>query len=75
VRHSSDAEKFKLGSDGGDSGSKKRKPGHGSGTGGVWQDMHVAGVWSQAVGFVFVRWQDSGFSRHECDFIFNLLYK
>jgi hypothetical protein len=40
-----------LNSDGGDSGSKKCK----SDYGGVWQSLCLAGVWSQAVGFVLVR--------------------
>jgi hypothetical protein len=43
--------KMKLISDGGDSGGKKCKWGYG----GVWRSLRLAGVWSQAVGFVFVR--------------------
>jgi hypothetical protein len=43
--------KFKLISDGGDSGSKKCK----RGCGGVWRSVRLARVWSQAVGFVLVR--------------------
>jgi hypothetical protein len=42
---------LKLCSDGGDSGSKKFK----RGCGGVWLNLCLAGVWSQAVGFVLVR--------------------
>jgi hypothetical protein len=34
--------------DGGDSGSKKCKRGYG----GIWWSLHLAGIWSQAVGFV-----------------------
>jgi hypothetical protein len=43
--------KRKLASDGGDSGSKKCKRGYG----GVWRSLRLAGVWSQAVGFMLVR--------------------
>jgi hypothetical protein len=42
--------KFKLISDGGDSGSKRCKRGYSS-----TYDLRLAGVWSQAVGFVVVR--------------------
>jgi hypothetical protein len=44
-------EKLKLNSDDGDSGGKKCKRGYG----GVWRSLRLAGVWSQAVGFVLVR--------------------
>jgi hypothetical protein len=44
----------KLSSEGGDSGSKKRKRGYGGACGGIWRSLHLAGVWSQAVGFVLV---------------------
>jgi hypothetical protein len=47
--------KLKLSSDGGDSGSKKYKRGYGGADDGVWQNLRLAGVWSQAVGFVLVR--------------------
>jgi hypothetical protein len=47
--------KFKLIYDGGESGSNKRKRGYGGAHGGVWRSLHLAGVWSQAVGFVLVR--------------------
>jgi hypothetical protein len=53
------------------SGSKKCRRGYG----GVWQGLCLLEVWSQAVGFVFVRTQESDFSRREDVFIFNLLYK
>jgi hypothetical protein len=43
--------KLKLSLDGGDSGSKKCKKGYG----GVWQSLHLVGVWSQVAGFVLVR--------------------
>jgi hypothetical protein len=46
-------EKLKLSSDGGDYGSKKCKRGCGGAYGGVWRSPRLAGVWSQAVGFVF----------------------
>jgi hypothetical protein len=46
---------MKLRSDGGDSGSKKCKRGYGGAYGVVWRSLHVAGFWSQAVGFVLVR--------------------
>jgi hypothetical protein len=48
---SCDAEKLKLSSDGIDSGSKKCK----RRCGGVWRSPRLAGVRSQAVGFVLVR--------------------
>jgi hypothetical protein len=41
---------LKFHSDGGNSGNKKCKWGYG----GVWQSPHLAGVWSQAVGFVLM---------------------
>jgi hypothetical protein len=47
--------KLKLSSDGGDSTSKKCKPGYGGAYGGVWRSLPLAGVWSQAAGFVLVR--------------------
>jgi hypothetical protein len=58
--------KIKLSSDGGDSGNKKR--GYGGVYGVVWRSPRLAGVWSQAVGFVLV---ESGFSRREDIFTFN----
>jgi hypothetical protein len=47
------------------------------GCGGVWRILRLAGVWSQAIGFLLILyvWQESGFSRRENIFIFNLLYK
>jgi hypothetical protein len=43
--------------------------------GGVWRSLHLAGVWSQAVGFVLVRltgiWW---FQSPEVFFTFNLFY-
>jgi hypothetical protein len=47
--------KLKLSSDGGDSGSKKCKRGYDGAYGGIWRSLRLAGVWSQAVGFVLVR--------------------
>jgi hypothetical protein len=41
---------------------------------GVWQSLRLAGVWSQALGFLFV-WHESDFSRREDLFTLNLLYK
>jgi hypothetical protein len=63
--------KLKLSCDGGDFGSKKHKRGYG----GVWRSLHLSGFWSQAVGFVLCVWQESGFSRRDDVFIYNLLYK
>jgi hypothetical protein len=40
--------KLKLSSDGGDSGSKKRKRGYGGAYGGVWRTLRLVGVWNQA---------------------------
>jgi hypothetical protein len=48
-------EKLKLSSDGGDSGGKKRKRGHGGDYGGVWWSLRLAAVWSKVVDFVLVR--------------------
>jgi hypothetical protein len=50
VRRSCDAEKLKLSFDRGDFGSKKRIRRYG----GLWRILRLAGVWSQAVGFVLV---------------------
>jgi hypothetical protein len=47
--------KFKVSSEGGDSGSKKCKRGYGGAHGGVWRSVRLAIVWSQAVGFVLLR--------------------
>jgi hypothetical protein len=46
---------LKLSSDSGDSGSKKCRLGYGDACGGVWRSLRLGGVWSQAVGFVLVR--------------------
>jgi hypothetical protein len=46
--------KFKLSSDGGDSGGKECKRGYGGAYGVVWRSLRLVGVWSQAVGFVLV---------------------
>jgi hypothetical protein len=51
---------------GGDSASKKCE----RGCGGVY-----GGAWSQAVGFASCVWQESGFSRREDVFTFNLFHK
>jgi hypothetical protein len=61
--------KFKLSSDGGDSGSKK----YNRDCGGVWLILRLAEVWGQVVGFCWCVWQESGFSRREDVFTFNLL--
>jgi hypothetical protein len=42
--------KLKVSSDCDNSGSKKSKQGYG----GAWQNLHLAGVWNQVVGFVLV---------------------
>jgi hypothetical protein len=55
VRRLCNSKKLKLISDGGDSGRKKCKRGCGDAYGGVWRSLRLVGVWSQAVGFVFVR--------------------
>jgi hypothetical protein len=52
VRRSCDGVKLKLGRDGGDSDGKKCKRGYGGVCGGVWQSQLLAGIWTQAVGFV-----------------------
>jgi hypothetical protein len=49
VCHSCDAEKTES-SDGGDSSSKKCKQGYGGVYGGIWQNLHLAGVWSLELG-------------------------
>jgi hypothetical protein len=48
-------EKLKLSFDGGNSGSKKCKRGYGGAYDGVWRSLLLAGVWTQAVGFVLLR--------------------
>jgi hypothetical protein len=47
--------KFKLSYNGDDSGSNKSKRGYDGAYGGVWRSLRLTGVWSQAVGFVLVR--------------------
>jgi hypothetical protein len=48
--------KMELRSDsGGHSGSKKCKRGYGGAYGGVWRSLRLAGVWSETVGFVLLR--------------------
>jgi hypothetical protein len=42
--------KLKLGSNGGDSGSKTCKRGYGGAYGGVWRSLRLAGVWSSESG-------------------------
>jgi hypothetical protein len=65
----------KLSFGGGDSGSNKRKRGYGDANGGVWRSLSLAGVWSQAAGFVLVHlagiWLQSPwrFFSHLIDFI------
>jgi hypothetical protein len=49
-----DAE-FKISSNGGSNGSKKLKRGYYDTYVGVWQTMILAGVWSQAVRFMWGR--------------------
>jgi hypothetical protein len=55
VRRSCYAEMLKLSSDSGDSGVKNCNRGCGGAYGEVWRSMRLAGVWSQAVGFLLVR--------------------
>jgi hypothetical protein len=55
VRCSFDSEKVKLSSDGSDSASEKFRRGYGGAYGGIWWSLRLAGVWSQAVGFVLAR--------------------
>jgi hypothetical protein len=55
---------LKLSSDDGDSGSKKYKGGYDGAYGGDWRSMRLAEIW-----------QESGFSRLEDVFTFNLLCK
>jgi hypothetical protein len=62
-------EKLKLSSDCGDSDIKKFKQGYG----GVWLSLFLAGVWSQAVGFLVMRLAGV-WLQWKC-FTFNLLYK
>jgi hypothetical protein len=65
--------KLKLSSDGGDSGSKKCKRGYSGAYDRVWRSLHLAGVrWSVLCWCV---WQESGFSRREDVFTWNLLQK
>jgi hypothetical protein len=47
VRRLWDAEKFKLNSDGGDSGSKKYKRGYGGAYGGIWESVFCVGEFSR----------------------------
>jgi hypothetical protein len=46
VQRSFDAEKMKLSSDGGDSGSKKCKRGYVGAYSGVWRSLRLAEIWS-----------------------------
>jgi hypothetical protein len=62
--------KLRLSSDGGDSGSKKCKRGYFGAYGGVWRKSGVRRSF-----YVGAVWQESGFSRHEDVFTFNLLFK
>jgi hypothetical protein len=64
---------LKLSSNGGGSGNEAMvTPTVRSGGLCFWRE---SGVWSQAVGMCLWVWQESGFSRHEDIFIFNLFYK
>jgi hypothetical protein len=63
---------MKLVSDGGDCGSRKLKLSYGNACDGIWRSLHLAGDWSQAVGFVLMRLAGIWF---QSPFIFNLLYK
>jgi hypothetical protein len=45
---------LKLSYDGSDSGSKKCKHDYGGAHGGSWPSLLLAGIWSQAVGFMFL---------------------
>jgi hypothetical protein len=64
---------LKSSSDGGESGGNRCKRSYSGAFGGVWRSLLLIGVWSQAVGFVVVRVAESGFSRREHVFTFNLL--
>jgi hypothetical protein len=75
VRRSCDAEKLKLSSDGGDSGSKKR--GCGDAYGGVWRSLLLVGALSLESGGLFCVGEfgrNRGFSRHEDVFSSGLMY-
>jgi hypothetical protein len=65
--------KIEIISVGGHSGTKKRKRGYGGAYGRVWRSLVLAAVWSQVVGFVLLHLTESGFSRHEGVFTFDLL--
>jgi hypothetical protein len=63
--------KLKLNSDGSDSSSKKCKRVYGSADGGVWRNLLLAGVRCSIL--CWYDWQESGFSRREDVFTFNLV--
>jgi hypothetical protein len=47
-------EKLEWIPDGCEFGCKKCKWGYGGACGGIWRSLHLAGVWSQTVGFLLV---------------------
>lgn len=47
--------KLKIRSESGDSDNMKCKRGSGGAYGGVWQCLHLSGIWSQVVGSVLAR--------------------
>jgi hypothetical protein len=51
----------KLSSDGTGSGGEKCERSHGDIFGWVWQILHMAGIWSQAVGFMLAPVADTTF--------------
>jgi hypothetical protein len=66
--------KLKLSSDGGDFADNKSRRGYGDANEGVWRSLRLAGVWSQAVGFVLARLGGIWLQSPRC-FTFNLLFK
>jgi hypothetical protein len=79
---SCDAEKH-LRYDGSDSGGKKCKQSYGGTNGGVWRSLRLVRFCSQAIVLfmcacvrarAFIHLQESGFSRREYVFTFNLFY-
>jgi hypothetical protein len=67
--------KLKLISDGGGSGSKKCNRWYTGTYGGVQRYLCLTEVSAQAANFVLVIWRESGFSRREDVFIFELVKK
>jgi hypothetical protein len=61
--------KGKLSSDGGDSGSKKRKRSFGRTYGVISQSLLLLGIKGQVINLCWCFWQKFDFSRHEDAFI------